>query len=184
MDIEKTITTISSLEPLLIVGGVAVLVGLAYVFITNIPSITEAISQAIETPMLQTGADTQTKSNNYQNAKVVYTNTTSQYQTALNNLTSQFSNQSPNASIVVSPNNQVESTYGGQPATPQQLAPNSQVLGSVNNPYNYLSGYQGAGYYKLTTTSNKNIVQEIANQYDYNNSYLQTFYNANPSAYT
>ena len=79
MDIEKTITTISSLEPLLIVGGVAVLVGLAYVFITNIPSITEAISQAIETPMLQTGADTQTKSNNYQNAKVVYTNTTSQY---------------------------------------------------------------------------------------------------------
>lgn len=172
----------NDLETVLVLGGVVIIGGLAYILYTgyedisntinSISNIPKAVSQAIETPVLQAGADTQSKTNNYQNAQVVYTNTTSQYQTALENQIKQFQQLNSAPSIVVNPTNQVESTNGGQPATPQQLAPNSQALGSLNNPYSYANGYQGVGYYYDLNTNGSYTVQEIANLYDYNNSYL------------
>ena len=155
-------------QELLIIGGAVVVIGgIAYFLYTEIPNIPQIISQAIESKSLQTGADQQTNSNNYQNAQVVYTNSTSQYQTALNNLNNASSSAQPQAEIVVSPNNQVESTYGGQPATLNQTQ-----NGSISKPYLYSNGYQGAGYYYDKNSNGSITVQDIANLYDYNNSYL------------
>ena len=159
-------------EDVILIGGAVVIVGgIAYLIITNLPNIlstlSNMVSQAIESKSLQTGADQSSNSNNYQNANVVYTNSTSQYQTALNNLNNAFANSSPNAQIVVSPNNQVESTYGGQPATLVQTQ-----MGSISKPYLYSNGYQGAGYYYDKNSNGSITIQDIANLYDYNNSYL------------
>ena len=155
-------------QELLIIGGAVVVIGgIAYFLYTEIPNIPQIISQAIESKSLQTGADQQTNSNNYQNAQVVYSNSTSQYQTALTNLNNAFSSAQPQAEIVVSPNNQVESTYGGQPATLNQTQ-----NGSISKPYLYSNGYQGAGYYYDKNSNGSITIQDIANLYDYNNSYL------------
>jgi hypothetical protein len=161
-------------DAVLIIGGLAVL-GIGYIIysgisdVVNLPSelggAIKALKQNIETGQLQGGANAVSNSNNYSNAKVIYANSTSQYDTA--NLTG----YGAPASIIVSPNNQNEGTFGGQPLSYAQLYSGAQGT-SVTNAFNYANGWQGVGYYYVVNSAGRTITQELANQYDYNNSYL------------
>ena len=172
---------------IIITVGTVVVIGaigyIAYETLNSINSLENIPQQAyqnyIETPALRNGANSLSNSNNYTNAQVLYNNT--QNNTAnQNTLNNAFKTSSTNPIILVSSN--IESTYGGSSLTQAQLT-NQKVLGSASNPYNFLLGYQGQGTYELTTTSGSQIVEQISNQYDYNNSNLATFYALNPQNY-
>lgn len=76
---------------ILVIGGAIITIGaLGYLVYTNIDNIGSAITdipkeiaRSIESKSLQTGADQSTNSNNYKNANVVYTNTTSGVNSAI-----------------------------------------------------------------------------------------------------
>lgn len=166
----------------LAVAGIAI--AGAYILTTDliniVPNTLNKIYQnVIETPSLKSGANNATGTNNYDNATIIYT-TPSTAGSANNTLNNALKTAQVNPIIVVSPNGQNEATYGGQPAPMNQ-----SVAGSASKPFDYVSGYQGAGYYYLrNNVQNTTIIDDIANVYDYDNSYLTKFYNANPSQYS
>lgn len=148
--------------------------------ILNIPS---DITNAVYKKSLQSGANNGTNSNNYTNAQILIPNNTAQYQSDLNIMNNAFKNAQTNPVIVVSPNGQTESSYGGNYLSPaQRNIPSTQ--GSASNPYDYEAGWQGSGMYAITSTQNgAKVSEEIGTLYDYNNSYLNTFITNNPNGY-